>query len=137
VKELQEALRAKVIDDEIKRDLVLDYHRGSPRLLLLDYDGTLVPIREEPQESAPDEDLIDLLRRLAEPEENEVVLISGRDRAALDEWFRGLNVTLVGEHGAWLKRPSSSWELMELLTSSWKREIRPILQMYADRVPGS
>jgi trehalose 6-phosphate synthase/phosphatase len=137
VKEIQEALRAKVIDDEIKRDLVLDYHRGSPRLLLLDYDGTLVPIREEPQESAPDEDLIDLLRRLAEPEENEVVLISGRDRATLDEWFRGLNVTLVGEHGAWLKRPGSSWELMEPLTSSWKREIRPILQMYADRVLGS
>ena len=137
VKKLQEVLRTKIVDDKVRHELIADYRKSSSRLILLDYDGTLVPITESPQESVPDEDLLDLLRQLAEQQENEVVLISGRDRKTLDEWFGGLNLTLVGEHGAWLKRPGSGWELMEPLTSSWKREIHSILQMYADRVPNS
>jgi len=137
IKEVQEVLRMKILDERARRGLIAQYRKNSPRLLLLDYDGTLVPIVEEPQKAAPTNELLDVLKRLAEPEENEVVVISGRDRDTLDEWFRGLNVTLIAEHGAWLKRPGSKWELVEPLMPSWKREVRPILQLYADRVPGS
>lgn len=35
------------------------------------------------------------------------------------------------------KRDSKEWELLEPLSSEWKKEILPILELFVDRVPGS
>lgn len=138
IKKLQETLEAKLIDDRIKSKLITDYHKNNSRIIFLDYDGTLVPFTESPRKSTPDDKLLELLEQLAEPPENEIVLITGRDRSTLDKWFRKLNISLVGEHGTWIKtKKSNSWEIIEPLQSDWKREIRPTLELYVDRVPGS
>jgi trehalose 6-phosphate synthase/phosphatase len=43
----------------------------------------------------------------------------------------------VAEHGAWLKKDNRSWQPTEPLHDDWKQIIRPILELFTDRTPGS
>jgi len=65
-----------------------------------------------------------------------VVLISGRDPETLGRWFEDLPITLVAEHGVFL-REDSSWRITGDYTDEWKETVRPILELYADRTPGA
>ena len=122
--------------DQHKQTLHAEFHQADQRLLLLDYDGTLVPFTDNPDQAQPDQELLDLLKRL-ENADTEVVIISGRDRAILESWLGFLNITLVAEHGAWIKRRGEQWRLSKPLVNSWKGQLAPMLEMYVDRLPGS
>jgi trehalose 6-phosphate synthase/phosphatase len=80
--------------------LLQAYRSTNQRLLLLDYDGTMVPFAARPKDAAPDEELIALLNQLVQDIKNTVVIISGRDRETLEEWFGKTGADLVAEHGA-------------------------------------
>jgi trehalose 6-phosphate synthase/phosphatase len=136
-KEFQQEMEMKVLTPEAQRELVNDYLRSHRRLIMLDYDGTLVPFAGRPTKARPSDEVIALLHDLAENPKNEVVLISGRERETVDEWFSSLNIGLVAEHGVWIKDKHAEWELTTALTNEWKEEVRPILELYADRTPGS
>lgn len=137
VKELQKELLAKRLTLKERERMTEKYLKAKRRLLLLDYDGTLVPFSERPEEAKPDRELSNILRALSRESENELVVISGRDRDTLEGWFTGLRIELVAEHGAWLREGSGMWEMIEPLRSDWKDRIRPILELYVDRTPGS
>ena len=108
------------------------------RLFLLDYDGTLVPLMSTPEKAKPGEITLGLLKKISSDEKNEVVLISGRDRATLDDWFSGLDIGMVAEHGVWIKeKGSEGWEIIEPLNNEWMGDIRSILELYTNRTPGS
>lgn len=66
--------------------------------LALDYDGTLVPITQRPQEAHPDRELLNLLHELAQ--EAVVVILTGRDRRAIESWLPDPIITIVATHGA-------------------------------------
>jgi trehalose 6-phosphate synthase/phosphatase len=136
-KEFQEEMEMKVLTPEAQRELVNDYLRSDRRLIMLDYDGTLIPFAGRPTKAKPTDEVIALLHDLAENPKNEVVLISGRERGTIDEWFRGLDIGLVAEHGVWTKDKHAEWEQTTALTNEWKEEVRPILELYVDRTPGS
>ena len=51
VKELQQEMEAKLLTPKIREELLEDYSRAEDRLLLLDYDGTLVPFSPRPSAS--------------------------------------------------------------------------------------
>jgi len=136
-KKLREEMEAKALTYEIKRSLVSDFQKGNQRLMLLDYDGTLIPFSEKPEGAIPTSELVELLKELAENPKNEVVLISGRGKDALEKWFGSLNIGLVAEHGVWIKEKGKEWEMIEALTSDWKEEMRPIFELCVDRTPGS
>ncbi len=136
-KKIQEGMRANLLKAEARDELRTAYRQAVRRLWLLDYDGTLVPFADRPQRARPGSDLLDLLRRLAREPKNEVVLISGRDRGTLEEWFGSLDVGLVAEHGIWIRAPRRDWEMVEPLSNAWKEEVRPVLERYADRTPGA
>ncbi len=120
-----------------RTELVESYSRSKKRLILLDYDGTLVPFATKPQKAVPTEDVTKMLSKLSKSSSNEIVLISGRDKKTIDEWFKSLKVGLAAEHGAWIKERSEDWRVLEQLSDAWKKEILPILETYADRTPGS
>lgn len=63
------------------------YQRSRSRLILLDYDGTLTPIRPVPKEAAPGAETMRTLRLLTSDPRNIVYVISGRDQATLDAWL--------------------------------------------------
>jgi len=135
-RKLQQEIKAKELSDEARGELISQFQKSQRRLLLLDYDGTLIPFSEKPEEARPGEELIRLLQELADNPKNEVVLISGRDKDTLEKWFGGLKIGLVAEHGAWIKEKGKEWET-ETLRSDWKGQVRPILELWADRTPGS
>ncbi|MFO8034716.1 MAG: bifunctional alpha,alpha-trehalose-phosphate synthase (UDP-forming)/trehalose-phosphatase [Candidatus Bipolaricaulota bacterium] len=137
VKTLQAELSGKRLTAKLQEDMVERFTRARRRLILLDYEGTLTPFASTPKEATPDPRLLDLLQTLATPQENEVVVVSGRDRTTLDRWFGGLAVGLVAEHGVWLRPVGEDWQTVEPLDDSWKHELRHVLEFYVDRTPGS
>ena len=135
MKKPREKKRPTRLTTEVEKRLLREYDKSERRLLLLDYDGTLVPFFGNPEEAQPGFHITQLLEALTDDPKNEVVILSGRDQHTLDTWFQHLNLSLVAEHGVWLKE--MKWEMMEPLTKEWKEEIRPILELYAKRTPGS
>ena len=116
------------------------YLRANRRLLILDYDGTLVPFADTPQRAVPSPNVVRLLSTLAAEPHNVVALISGRRAQDLDRWFGAIkNLWLIAEHGAELKPPHSvSWELLRpQFSTDWKSTVIPILEHFVDRIPGS
>jgi trehalose 6-phosphate synthase/phosphatase len=136
-KKLQQEMEEKALTSEMQRELASDFQDSDKALLLLDYDGTLVPFSPKPAEAMPGAKLLRLLERFTKNPGTEVVLISGRDKNTLESWFGGLDVGLVAEHGVWIKEKGGGWETIETLTSEWKKEVHPILESWVDRTPGS
>ncbi|MFC2175574.1 bifunctional alpha,alpha-trehalose-phosphate synthase (UDP-forming)/trehalose-phosphatase [Bacteroidota bacterium] len=138
VKDKQHQMNTLLLPPERQGELVADYQKSTKRLLLLDYDGTLVPFNDDPLACKPDEELYQLLQELGENEKNELVIISGRKADTLGEWLGDLPAKLVAEHGIWSKDFGSDWELNpELMEADWKDEARKIITFYVDRTPGS
>jgi trehalose 6-phosphate synthase/phosphatase len=133
----QEAYRARSLTPERARQLRDRFGGAEKRMLLLDYDGTLVPFAPLPHLAFPDADLKALLGRLAADPRNVVTIISGRDRSTLAEWFEGVPLHLVAEHGAWLRPSGVEWRLLKVVDAGWKDTLRPLFRMYVDRLPGS
>jgi trehalose 6-phosphate synthase/phosphatase len=121
----------------MRKKLLSDYNKSNDRLLLLDYDGTLVPFKDQPELAQPPDELLDLLNDLSKKNKNEVIIVSGRDKRTLENWFGHLNLSLVAEHGAWVKEKNGSWTTSHYLENTWKGEIRQILDMFVDRTPKS
>ena len=136
-RKLQGEMEAKALSNEAKSKLVSDFQKSGQRLMLLDYDGTLIPFSAKPEKAKPSGEVKRLLKKLAKDPKNEVVLISGRDKYTLEKWFGGLKIGLVAEHGAWTKEKGKEWKTIETLSSDWKEEVHPILELYVDRTPGS
>jgi trehalose 6-phosphate synthase/phosphatase len=113
------------------------YRSAERRCLVLDYDGTLVPFARDRTTAGPDGRVLDTLKVLGSAEGNNVVLISGRPRSDLDRWFGSLPMTLIAEHGGWVRRPDGAWEPALSPDDRWKDRVRPILDQFAERIPGS
>jgi trehalose 6-phosphate synthase/phosphatase len=118
--------------------LVSAWRHATCRLLLLDYDGTLRPFAPRPEMARPDGELLGLLRRLTRTDGVEVAIVSGRDRTTLARWFRRLPLTLVAEHGRWIRDPSGPWDdLLDGRPPDWLGRVRSILEETAAATPGS
>jgi trehalose 6-phosphate synthase/phosphatase len=137
VKKIQLALSVRKLTEEMQKKLIRSYWQSDNSIMLLDYDGTLVPFAEKPQKAKPDEGLLNMLDALGENPKTEVVIISGRDKETLDKWFGNRNLGLVAEHGVWIKDRGKPWETIEPLRDDWKEQMNPILEWYEDRTPGS
>jgi trehalose 6-phosphate synthase/phosphatase len=129
--------RQSIESREARSGLIQAYSVAARRVLLLDYDGTLVPFAGEPKQARPDADLLDLLRGLGAVPGNEVLILSGRTRWDMEEWFGQLPVSLVAEHGVWLRPQGGGWRMLAAVTAAWKERVRPVLQLYVGRLPGA
>ena len=133
----QHTLATEKLDETATTQLLADFKGASQRLILLDYDGTLVGFHPDPQRAAPDQELRLLLRALTEVPNTRVVLISGRDRGTLDKWLGQLPVDFITEHGVWLRAAGEEWELFQTMQNDWMRDLRPVLELYVARTAGS
>ena len=137
VKKNQDELRAKELGSEVKTKIINNYIRSKSRLIFLDYDGTLVPFADTPEAAKPNVELLTLLTSLAQNAENEVVIISGRNKEALGEFFKDSKIGLVAEHGAWLRNKKGEWTTAGNFNTDWKEIVKPILDRYKQRTPGA
>jgi trehalose 6-phosphate synthase/phosphatase len=122
------------------REAVESHGAADRRLLMLDYDGTLVPYASRPRDAVPPREVLSLLGRLVRQPNQQVALVSGRPRGQLEQWFGQVDgLWLAAEHGAML-RPVGvrDWEpLRNPMPVEWKTRVRPVLEHFVDRTPGS
>jgi trehalose 6-phosphate synthase/phosphatase len=137
VKSQQTRLATKRLAPELQAKLVRDQRAARRALLLLDYDGTLVPIAPRPELAVPTPELLALLSRLARDPRNSVYAISGRDRSTLERWLGETGVGLIAEHGVWLKEPGGSFRLTKPVSAEWKEQVGAILRLFVSQVAGS
>jgi trehalose 6-phosphate synthase/phosphatase len=123
-----------------REDALSAYAASSRRLILLDYDGTLVPYTNLAKNAIPPRDLLQTLAKLAADDHNKVVVVSGRSKTELERWFGHIrDLWIAAEHGAVFRSPvTKDWlGLHANLSVDWKKEIATILESYADLTPGS
>ncbi len=137
ITDYQKNLRTRDLEGDLKEGILVRYRNAVKRLLLLDYDGTLTHFVKDPEEARPDSELFEILEKLAADEKNKVAIISGRDRKFLQKNFSSLPITLVAEHGIWIKETKSTWKTVANINTEWKAEVLPLLNFYVDRTPGS
>lgn len=70
---------------------------GRQPVVFLDYDGTLTPIRDRPQEAVISNSMRKAVQRLAE--RVTVIVVSGRDREVVQRLMGLDNLVVAGDHG--------------------------------------
>jgi trehalose 6-phosphate synthase/phosphatase len=135
---IQASRERRKLNQNWKKEILFQYKKSKKRLLLFDYDGTLISFSKKPEDAKPDKELKRLLISLSNKTINNVVIVSGRGKDILDQWLGGIQCSLVAEHGSWIKTsPKGRWEKKGAISYQWKNRIMPILKNYETRVPGS
>jgi trehalose 6-phosphate synthase/phosphatase len=107
------------------------------KLMFLDYDGTLVNFTKNPKDAKPDDDLFQILEQLNSIQNLKLVIISGRDKETLNEWFKHTPYTLISDHGVSIREEGKKWKTMERLKTDWMENVLPVLETFVDRTPGT
>lgn len=105
---MNEELRRKKLTASTIDSAKLKYNQANKRLILLDYDGTLMALKSRPKDAVPTPELLTLLQQLANDTLNKVVINSGRDHRTLEQWLGHLPITMAAEHGAFYKE-NGNW----------------------------
>lgn len=116
-------------------NLLSDFASAEKRLILLDYDGTLVRFYPQPDMAKPDDKLKGLLSRIAHDSRTKVAIVSGRDHITMDRWFGDLPLDLIAEHGAFIKQ--SQWRSQISKPPAWREEIKAMMNSFAETHQGS
>ena len=138
VKKLQEYNLTRKINDRISTEIHKKYEHSKKRIIFLDYDGTLQGFFMDPQDASPDDELYSIVKKLISDPLNEIVIISGRDKETLASWFDGdWRLGFIAEHGVWTKEVDGDWKMFDAIDKEWMEIIRPTIEFYIDRTPGS
>ncbi|MBW6463734.1 MAG: bifunctional alpha,alpha-trehalose-phosphate synthase (UDP-forming)/trehalose-phosphatase [Firmicutes bacterium] len=139
IRGLHDLNKQRFLNKDLQGVMRDSYKKAEKRLILLDYDGTLVSLKKKPELAKPPAELLHLLSNIKGDPKNTVVIISGRDRECLSEWMGESGVDLVAEHGTWLFEADLDkwWIKEEGLAEEWKKNFYPILEMFSERTPGS
>ncbi len=128
--------KANALTTEDMTEMKAAYAKAKNRLLMLDYDGTLMSFQADPQAVKPDAELLELLEVLAKAEHNTLIFNSGRDHTTLEAWLGHLNVDMAAEHGVWRRR-KGKWSEAPGMTNDWKVKVMEVLDAMVERTPGS
>ncbi len=136
-KDNRDASQSIRISTKVSSEILDTYKNAKRRILFLDYDGTLVNFTDKPENAKPDKELIELISKLNKGNKTDVVLISGRDKNTLGNWWAETSVELISEHGVWMRKQDSEWELSENVKNDWMEAVRPVIENFVDRTPGT
>lgn len=138
VKEKQKKVSTNMLTSKHLINIMEKYKNATDRLILLDYDGTLVDIQDNPSEVIPSIEALNIIKKLSEDKKNTIVIITGRDQGYISRWFGEMNVYIYAEHGSFFKEPESEeWISFFNDDQNWKKEIQPILEVYVEKASGS
>lgn len=128
--------RTRSLKGKQLKNVLKTIRQAENRLILLDYDGTLIPYVNDYTATQPPKKVIQLIQHLIDNPKNEVILVSGRQAHDLDRWFGDLKMHLVGEHGAVIKKAGAKkWNSYEYVNTEWKKAILPTLEKYTSLTP--
>jgi trehalose 6-phosphate synthase/phosphatase len=119
-----------------KAELIQKYKIATNKLVLLDYDGTLVNYEPIPEKAKPSEHLLEILGRLACNPLIKVIIISGREHKDIDNLLGHLPIDIIAEHGATIKE-NGIWKNQIVDNCLWKKPAFSLLNRFALKCPGS
>ncbi|MEJ5265568.1 MAG: bifunctional alpha,alpha-trehalose-phosphate synthase (UDP-forming)/trehalose-phosphatase [Bacteroidales bacterium] len=137
IKQKQNKMNVRIIHEKISSQIISDYKKANNRIIFLDYDGTLVPFTKYPELATIDSNTIELINSLSNNPKNHIVIISGRNKEFLEQQFNLVNVSIVAEHGYFIKRRNKDWEITVHADENWKQTILPIMSEYVNRCNGT
>ncbi|MCO5601505.1 hypothetical protein L7F22_055626 [Adiantum nelumboides] len=114
------------------------YRRTRNRLILLDYDGTMVPCNLI--DKTPSLQVTSVLNALCSDPNNLVFIVSGRSRGVLQDWFSACKkLGLSAEHGYFNRwQQDKEWiSPIGISDFSWKEVVYPVLKRYTESTDGS
>jgi trehalose 6-phosphate synthase/phosphatase len=125
--------------EDLADTIAPQFANSANALLMLDYDGSLREFTERYEDAVPTEEILEVLEQVGRLPGVRLFINSGRDRHTLGEWFSHTPVSLIAEHGSWIRVAGQQrWERMGPPPDlSWKRMARPVLEEYVNRTPGS
>lgn len=137
-KNVQKKRNSKLLSMSDKREIVSAFRKAKRKALFLDYDGSLVELIDSPDplKAIPSEAMMEMLRRFANLPDTSLFIISGRTKSALQNWFADLPVTLIAEHGSWI-RQKQKWVQKQHLFGRYRNQLRTTLQHFMERTPGA
>ncbi|URE45893.1 synthase [Musa troglodytarum] len=118
--------------------IVSAYQRTNSRLILLDYDGTMMPPTSIVKK--PSSEVISVLNGLCSDPKNVVFLVSGRGKDELSGWFAPCEkLGISAEHGYFTRwNKDAPWESCMLATDfNWKKIAEPVMRLYMEATDGS
>jgi trehalose 6-phosphate synthase/phosphatase len=127
---------AKHLDKPLIDTIKESYRNARRRLIVLDYDGTLVPLVKDPQLSVPGTKLLNILSKLTNNPKNKVLINSGRDPETLDNWLGQLSIDMAAEHGAFYKT-DNRWYENAIKKPNFNQELFDTLEIITEKTPGS
>lgn len=131
IKGMQDELDIKFLDEDIRQGLLKKYAAAQKRLILLDYDGSLVPFARFPSAARPGTDILTILTTLSADPKNDIYIVSGRDSVTLETWFSHLPIGLIAEHGAKIRRKNATWKNTSTTqTGDWYPHIEKVMENY-------
>ncbi|CAI5461657.1 unnamed protein product [Closterium sp. Yama58-4] len=125
------------------------FHQCRNRLLILGYNGTLTAQVEPHRRRTPDQIkemkvrlhpiMPAVLRRLSSDPANTVVIMSGSERAVLDEAFSEYDVWLAAENGMFMRHTRGEWmtTMPEHLNMDWLDSVQLVFEYFTERTPRS
>ncbi|ERM93894.1 hypothetical protein AMTR_s00137p00018220 [Amborella trichopoda] len=118
--------------------IVSAYSNTRSRVILLDYDGTMMP--QTSISKTPSSDVIFVLNGLCSDPRNIVFIVSGRGKDSLSDWFSPCEkLGIAAEHGYFVRwSKDSSWECCLLGADfDWKKIVGPVMKLYTETTDGS
>jgi len=120
----------------IKTELINKFRKATNRLILLDYDGTLVNLASMPEDAIPSEQLLSVLTKLIGISQTKVFIVTGRGHKDIDKFLGHLPISIIAEHGAMIKE-NGKW-INEIADDGlWKKEVYTLLNDITQTCPNS
>ena len=119
-----------------KAELIEKYRKANNKLVLLDYDGTLVNYELIPDNARLPEHLNDIIKKLIDKPQTKVFIISGRGHQDIDKLLDHLPINIIAEHGAMMKE-DGVWKNQVIDNALWKKTIIPIFNQITSECPKS
>ena len=136
IKTRQTTIQSHSFNQRAAHKVQTAYQSARKRLLLFDYNGTLVPVPKDGRTKPPPPALLELLQQLASVRQNHVAIITDNSRTLIDNWFHKHPVDLIACSDAAF-RHDGKWSEDPQLATAWQEDARPILERYVIRTPGS
>ena len=129
---------ATIIDSTMLNKIKSNFMSSSRKLVMLDYDGTLIDFNDKPKLAIPSQRLNILIDNICKQKNTDVYIISGRDQKFLSKHFDNFNINLIAEHGYFKKYANENWlEPNFIENQDWMADILPIFEAFTDRTPGT
>jgi len=117
-------------------EIIKSFRNAKNRLILLDYDGTLVDHTTIPGNATLPQEMTEILSKLINLKRTDLFIITGRRYDDIDRFLNHLPVNILADHGAVVKE-GKEWKNHHAKDDSWKLTVLPLLEKYTKECQGS